>query len=59
MAIELYGLQELRWPSESKCNIPMEKSDWFVLWLGREVGHQQLVGLLISPRWKHATLSFY
>jgi hypothetical protein len=36
----------------------VEGGDWFVFWSSKGVGHQQGVGLLISPRWKQAMLSF-
>jgi len=40
LGIELCGLQELRWPSKGKCDIPMEGGDWSVLGLSGDVGHQ-------------------
>ncbi len=43
---------------EGKCNILVEDGDWSVFWSGEDVGCHQGVGLLISPKWKHAMLSF-
>jgi hypothetical protein len=59
MGIKLCGLHELRWLGKGECNIPVEGGDWFVIWLSKDMGHQQGVGLLISPKWKQAMLFFY